>query len=134
MWLSAALDATKELDAIESSASSPDRARANSSKSVGRQEERLPKSTSQRSAAYTDSPAATLAHAESAPTLGLLTPLRSTLQIAIVLCTLIFAYTMYRMCAAMDEMQTLTRESLRQQRQQCELLKTLLHKRESRYA
>ncbi|CAI5712505.1 unnamed protein product [Hyaloperonospora brassicae] len=134
MWLSAALDATKELDATESSARSPDRARVNSSKSVGRREEHLPKSTLQHGAACTDSPAATLAHAESAPTLGLLTPLHSTLQIAIVLCTLMFAYTMYRMCAAMDEMQTLTRESLRQQRDQYELLKTLLYKRESRYA
>ncbi|CAI5723978.1 unnamed protein product [Peronospora destructor] len=45
---------------------------------------------------------------------------------------MVFVYTMYRVCAAMGQMQALAQESMIQQRQQYELLKEVLDKFGSR--
>jgi hypothetical protein len=53
--------------------------------------------------------------------------LKLFLQAANVLCVLMFIYTMYKVCGALDEMQLLTKEALFQNRQQQELFKEMIH-------
>ncbi|CAI5730509.1 unnamed protein product [Peronospora farinosa] len=78
------------------------------------------------------SPSAVRVHAEFASITDLPAELDLTLQRAIIVCVLVFVYTMYRMCVAMDQMQALAQESMIQQRQQYELLKKVLDKFGSR--
>lgn len=54
------------------------------------------------------------------------TPYPTILQIANGLCVLMFIYTMYRICYALEQMQALTRETLAQQQQQQEVFKQIL--------
>lgn len=53
-------------------------------------------------------------------------PYPTFLQIANGLCVLMFIYTMYRICYALEQMQTLTRESLVQQQRQQEVFQQIL--------
>lgn len=128
-WLSTALDATKQQASTESSDVSPapvSTPSIDSSSSVSTQGENPSKVPPQQIAAPTSSPPTALVQASPASGIGTPTQLHPTLQKAIIVCALMFIYTMYRVCAAMDQMQALTRESLIQQRQQQELLKELL--------
>ncbi|TYZ61656.1 hypothetical protein PybrP1_010655 [[Pythium] brassicae (nom. inval.)] len=52
--------------------------------------------------------------------------LKFALQVASLCCLLMFIYTMHRIVAALEHMEVLTRDSLRQQRQQQELLKEVM--------
>ena len=104
---------------------------ANSLLPVTSQEERI-SNLSPQYASRARSPSTALVHAEFASITGLPTELHSTLQKALIVCVLVFVYTMYRVCAAMNQMQALAQESLRQQRQQYDLLKKVLDKSGSR--
>ncbi|KAL3673430.1 hypothetical protein V7S43_001142 [Phytophthora oleae] len=119
-WLNAALHATKQQAATGDAPSIPT---AKLSSSDGTQEGTLFKANTPQIAVITDSPSSALGHVAST---GLPTQLHPTIQVAIIVCALMFVYTMYRVCAAMDQMQVLTRESLLQQRQQQEFLRELL--------
>ncbi|KAG6975590.1 hypothetical protein JG688_00002226 [Phytophthora aleatoria] len=127
-WFNAALDATKEKASTGSSAGSPAPATKHSEKqseSVACSAQEVPsKEPTKEVAAATSSPL----QAASTSTNGLPAQLHPAIQVAIIICALMFVFTMYRVCAAMNQMQELTRESLIQQRQQQELLKELLER------
>ncbi|KAG6971314.1 hypothetical protein JG687_00002137 [Phytophthora cactorum] len=127
-WFNAALDATKEKASTGSSAGSPAPATKHSEKqseSVACSAQEVPsKEPTKEVAAATSSPL----QADSTSTYGLPAQLHPAIQVAIIICALMFVFTMYRVCTAMNQMQELTRESLIQQRQQQELLKELLER------
>ncbi|KAG1693060.1 hypothetical protein DVH05_023841, partial [Phytophthora capsici] len=115
-WLSAALHVTKQKAATGGAVDSLAPARTSTTEM---QEDSLSKVNTPQIAVTTDS-LSVLGHA------GLPTQLHPTIQVAVIICALMFVYTMYRVCVAMDQMQVLTRESLLQQRQQQEVLMELL--------
>jgi len=119
-WLTAAIGATKKDLSAEAAAVSP---RARSSTTEQREEPLM--ETRQPEASELSSVPA-LGAGSSAAVIGQLMQPHSTTQVALIVCALMFIYTMYRVCAAMDQMQELTRETLIQQRQQKELLQQLL--------
>ncbi|KAF4043947.1 VAD1-like StAR-related lipid transfer domain-containing protein [Phytophthora infestans] len=124
-WLNAAHDTIKENSSTSSSAGPPppaSKASAMPSESESKQDALSTKPSDESAAVTKASP-----NAPTSTTInGLLTRLHPTIQVAVAVCALMFFYTMYRVCAAIDHMQALTRESLIQQRQQHELLKELL--------
>ncbi|KUF95420.1 hypothetical protein AM588_10010678 [Phytophthora nicotianae] len=129
-WLNAALDATKEQTSTGSSSKSPAPANKPSeqpSESVSTRDA-PPKEPTKEVDSSTSSSSTAPNKAASTSSNGLPAQLHPTIQAAIIICALMFVYTMYRVCAAMNQMQALTRESLVQQRQQHELLKELLEK------
>ncbi|KAG7389760.1 hypothetical protein PHYPSEUDO_009680 [Phytophthora pseudosyringae] len=127
-WLSAALDITKQQTPTGRSASPPSPASTppiEPSPAVCAKENTPSKVPTQQVAAATRSSPTAMVQSASISSTGP-TQHYSTIQVAVIVCALMFVYTMYRVCAAMDQMQALTRESLVQQRQQQELLKELL--------
>ncbi|CAI5726300.1 unnamed protein product [Peronospora effusa] len=128
-------DATNEHVLNERSAGSIsesfDSAMVDSSLSEKTQEGRFSKLSSQ-DASRARSPSTVRVHAEFASITGLPAEHDLTLQRAIIVCVLVFVYTMYRVCVAMDQMQALAQESMIQQRQQYEMLKKVLDKFGSR--
>ncbi|KAE8910400.1 hypothetical protein PF003_g5462 [Phytophthora fragariae] len=126
-WLSAATEATKEQSLAECDSGSAASESTSSTKQLpSRHEEKTAKDSPQQ-VTTTASPSTTLMQSATVPiSSGLPTQLHPTFQVAAIICALMFIYTMYRVCAAMDQMQALTRESLIQQRRQQELLKDLL--------
>ncbi|GMF10480.1 unnamed protein product [Phytophthora lilii] len=130
-WINAAVEATKQRGSTGNNTASPvgvSSLSVKTAESVTEQDDKAPKGLAEQIAPDTSSRLTT--PTEITPSIGgaLLTHLHPTLQVAIIVCALMFIYTMYRVCAAMDQMQALTRESLIQQRQQQELLKELLTK------
>jgi hypothetical protein len=72
-------------------------------------------------------------HARSAasaatPTSGPTDNIKSLLQVANVLCVVLFFFMMYRIGSALDQMQLIARETLEHQRQQQELFREILLK------
>jgi hypothetical protein len=127
-WLTAAIGATKKDLSAEAAAVSP-RARSStiSTKAASpteQREEPLMETRQPEASELSSVPA--LGAGSSAAVIGQLMQPHSTTQVALIVCALMFIYTMYRVCAAMDQMQELTRETLIQQRQQKELLQQLL--------
>ncbi|KAI9907436.1 hypothetical protein PsorP6_004261 [Peronosclerospora sorghi] len=112
-WLNAALNATKPLT-TDSDATSMDPTMS------GRGQEKS------SNVALTGLPATSSVQSMPASVAELPTLLYPTLHKIIIVCALVFIYTMYYVCAALGKMQVLTRESLNQQRQHNEVLKELL--------
>ncbi|KAJ8577987.1 hypothetical protein ON010_g1219 [Phytophthora cinnamomi] len=127
-WLSAAIEATKQHSSDKSGFNPSAPASTPSTKPLLSTPEAQPlKDSPQQIPASSVLQSTTLAQAATTPTTsGPPTQLHPTLQAAVIICALMFIYTMYRVCAAMDQMQALTRESLVQQRQQQEVLRELL--------
>ncbi|GMF37042.1 unnamed protein product [Phytophthora fragariaefolia] len=131
-WLNAAIEATKlrsSVDRIPTSANPVSLPSTKPSLCEGKQEEKTSKEYPQQVLTAPVLTSATLTQPAPTPTsVGLQSQLHPILQAAIIICALMFIYTMYRVCATMGQMEALTRESLIQQRQQQELLKQLLAK------
>ncbi|KAL4095870.1 hypothetical protein PRIC1_009237 [Phytophthora ramorum] len=122
-WLLAAADATKQTSSVGIGAVSSAAASASLTKPApATKEEDKPSNEPTRQV----TPTVSLTQPASSINTSQLTQLHPTIQAAIIICALMFIYTMYRVIAAMDQMQKLTREALTQQRQQQELLKELL--------
>ncbi|KAF1322368.1 Membrane protein, partial [Globisporangium splendens] len=64
--------------------------------------------------------------AAAAPTPAVTGDAKFALQVASLLCVLLFVYTMLRICSTLEQMQVLTRETLMQQRQQQELFRDVM--------
>ncbi|CAH0518019.1 unnamed protein product [Peronospora belbahrii] len=77
-------------------------------------------------------PSTGLLHTKVGSIIDIPADLHSPLPKVIIVGMLVFIYTMYQVCAALNQMQTLAQESLIQQRQQYELLKEILEKLGSR--